>query len=117
MSPLDPSLLFAAGVALDLIHDALERKLPKEEAAGFWVEWLAWAILLAVYWTLPFIHRYATSSILGAELEEAAVSEKRSECRGDAWVAYALSFCLVGAGFLWQSENERYNWALVSRQN
>jgi hypothetical protein len=115
MSPLNPSLLFAIGLALDLIHDDIQRKPKKEEATGFWVEWLAWAILSAIYWTVPIIHRYVPSSALDAESEETAISEKGSYRKIDTWVAFALAFCFVGVGFLWQYDQETYDWALVSR--
>lgn len=114
MLPVDPSLLFAAGVILDLIHDNLERKLSKEEGAGFWVEWLAWAILLAVYWAIPIIYRHTANSTSDVGSEAAVLSEKRLRCKIEAWVAYALSFCLVATGSLWQSEHGQHKWALVS---
>jgi hypothetical protein len=115
MSPLNPSLLFAVGLALDLIHEDIKRKLEKEQEIGFWVEWLAWAILSAVYWTIPIIHRYVPSSTLDAGSEEIAISEKGSYRKLDTWVALALACCFVGVGFLWQYDQESYNWALVSR--
>ena len=113
MSPLDPSLLIATAIAFGLIHDYLEHKLEKEKSTGFWVEWLAWAIILAVYWSISIIRQYDTSSTSATRLEEAAVFEERPQRTNDAWVLPAISFCVVGGGFLWQSEHENYNWAVV----
>lgn len=117
MSPWDPSLFFAASVLLDLIYDTLRSKHSKDEAIGFWAEWLAWAILLVFYWTAPILHRHAAASAFRAGLEEAADSEKCPQPKYDAWVAPVLSVCLVGVGVLWQSENEKYSWTLVSQTN
>jgi hypothetical protein len=116
MYTLDPSLLFAASVLLDLVYDTLHSKHTEDEAIGFWAEWLAWAILLVFYWTAPILHRHAAASAFRAGLEEAADPEKCPQPKYGAWVAPVLSVCLVGVGVLWQSQNEKYNWTLVSQR-
>jgi hypothetical protein len=113
MAPFDPSFLFAVGVALDLIYENLERKLPEEKVAGFWVEWMGWTILSAVSWARSTLYRRTTTSTIDMGPEEVAASGKPSQYRCNLWVAYALSPCLVGVGFLWQLEHENYNWILV----
>jgi hypothetical protein len=113
MAPFNPAFLLAIGVALDLIYESLKRSLPEEEVAGFWIEWVGWAILSAVCWTRSNIYRRSTASTIESELEELAASGKPSQRSGNLWTAYALSLFLVGVGFLWQSETKKYNWILV----
>lgn len=113
MAPLNPSLLFAVGVALDLIYESLKRRYPVEEGTGFGVEWVGWAILSAGCWTRSIVYRRTTTPSIDLGVEEDAASGRPSQRSGDLWPALALSPCLVGMGFLWQSEPERYNWILV----
>jgi hypothetical protein len=115
MSPSDPTFVIAASVLLDLIGNNLEHSSTKGGASSFWVEWLAWATLLSVYWTVPFIQKYAASTGISAELEEAAIEEKHKTLQNGVWLAGGLSFCLVATGFLFHSEHERYNWVLVGQ--
>jgi hypothetical protein len=115
MLPSDPSLLVATCVLLDLIYNYLEGLYTKERLPGFWVEWLAWGILLAVYWTIPFLQRFATSSGSDAKLEEAVIEEKHPQQGNDAWMAGTLPVCLVGSSFLFESEHGTRDWLLVGR--
>ena len=113
MLPSDPSSFFATGILLDVIQNYLKRNSKDEDATRFWAEWLAWGILLAVYWTIPFAQRFTTSSSSNAQLEEAIVEEKHQPQSKTAWMATFLSICLVGSRFLSESEHGKYDWLLV----
>jgi hypothetical protein len=113
MAPLSPSLLFALGVALDLIYDSLKGKLPEERGAGFWSEWVGWAILSVVCWTRSIIYRRTPTSSIDLRVEQLETSARPSQRSGDLYPALALSTCLMGIRLLWQSQPEKNNWILV----
>lgn len=114
MLPSDPSLVIATGIFLDLVQDHLKRKSKEEVATRFWVEWLAWgAIFLAVYSNNSLFHKFALSSSANVHLEEAIIEEKTRPPSNYIWITRLLSLCLVGAGFLSDSEHDERDWLLV----
>lgn len=116
MSSRDPSLLLAAGIALDIFHDAIPRRLLEREVAAYSVEWLAWATLVAVSWTRAIVDRSAVSPAVSARLEDSSVLEQPLERKISPSLPLILSFCLLGMGYLSQWDNGIKNWTMVSHE-
>lgn len=115
MLPSDPSWLITTGISLDLLQDHLKRKSKEPDATRLWVEWQAWGMLLAVYWTLPLLHRFAFTASSNPHLEEAIIEQKHRPQSNEISIISLLSVCLVGARFLSESDHDKRDWLLVSR--
>ena len=108
----NPSFTFASGLLGGLIYDKVRTTVKREDAQGYWVEWLAWTILLSASWGAASVKKLIQLR-QSPDIEEFLVDEKLQVSKRDRLVAALVAFGMVGAEYLDHSDNGKYSWELV----